>query len=84
MWPNTVDEDYDEKTSYKTTKAVILGALRDNPILHTKFFLLQEIFPAAYSQLPPEKELLELYVQFKENLTTKAKKEKVKAFLDNL
>lgn len=84
-WSNTVDEDYDKDYSYKTTKTAILGALRDNSILHTKFFLLQEISPAAYTQLPPEKEILELYVNFKRNdLTAKEKKEKIKAFLDNL
>ena len=83
-WSNTVDDEYDEKTSFKATKTAILGALRDNSILCTKFFLLQEISPAAYTQLPPEKELLELYVQFKENLTTKDKKEKIKQFIDNM
>ena len=84
MWSNTVDEDYDKDYSYKATKAAILGALRDNPILSTKFILLQEISPAEYSQLPPEKEALELYIQFKENLTAKEKKEKIKQFIDNL
>ena len=84
-WANKVDEEYDEKTSYKATKTAILGALRDNPILCTKFFLLQEISPAAYTQLPPEKEVLELYVNFKRNdLTTKDKKAEIKRFIDNL
>ena len=84
-WSNTVDEDYDKDYSYKATKTAILGALRDNSILCTKFFLLQEIFPAAYSQLPPEKEVLELYVNFKRNdLTTKDKKAEIKRFIDNL
>ena len=84
-WANKVDEDYDEKTSYKATKTAILGALRDNPILCTKFFLLQEIFPAAYSHLPVEKETMELYVNFKrDDLTAREKKEKIKAFLDNM
>ena len=85
MWSNTVDEDYDEKTSYKATKTAILGALRDNSILCTKFFLLQEISPAEYTKLPPEKEVLELYVNFKRNdLTTKDKKAEIKRFIDNL
>ena len=83
-WKCKVDEDYDKDYSYKATKTAILGALRDNPILSTKFILLQEIFPAAYSQLPPEKEHLELYVQFKEDLTTKKKKKKIKQFIDNI
>lgn len=85
MWSNTVDEDYDKDYSYKATKTVILGALRDNPILSTKFILLQEISPAEYTQLPPEKEVLELYVNFKRNdLTTKDKKEEIKRFIDNM
>lgn len=84
-WSNTVDDEYDKDYSYKATKAAILGALRDNSILCTKFFLLQEISPAAYTQLPPEKETMELYVNFKRgDLTTKEKKEKIKAFLDNM
>ena len=83
-WSNTVDDEYDKDYSYKSQKTAILDRLRDNSILSTKFFLLQEISPAAYTQLPPEKEFLELYVQFKENLTTKAKKEKIKQFIDNM
>ena len=81
-WSNTVDEDYDKDYSYKSQKRAILAALRDNSILSTKFILLQEISPAEYSQLPPEKETMELYIRFKENLTTKEKKEKIKQFLE--
>ena len=84
MWSNTVDEDYDKDYSYKSQKTAILGALRDNPILSTKFILLQEISPAAYTQLPPEKEVLELYVNFKKDLTIKDKKEEIKRFIDNM
>ena len=83
-WSNIVDEDYDKDYSYKATKAAILDRLNNSEVFDTKFFLLQEISPAAYTQLPPEKELLELYIQFKENLTTKDKKEKIKQFIDNL
>ena len=84
-WSNTVDEDYDKDYSYKATKTAILGTLRDNEVFDTKFFLLQEISPAAYTKLPPEKEVLELYINFKKgDLTTKEKKEKIKAFLDNM
>lgn len=84
-WTNTVDEDYDEKTSFKATKAVILGALRDNSILSTKFILLQEISPAEYTKLPPEKEVLELYVNFKrDDLTTKDKKAEIRRFIDKM
>ena len=81
-WSNTVDEDYDKDYSYKNQKRAILGALRDNSILSSKFILLQEISPAEYSQLPPEKELLELYIQFKEDLTAKEKKAEIKRFLE--
>ena len=85
MWSNTVGEDYDAKTSYKATKAAILDILRDNSILSSKFILLQEISPAAYTQLPPEKEVLELYVNFKRNdLTTKEKKAEIRRFIDNM
>ena len=41
-WKHKVEEDYDEKTSFKATKAAILDALRDNPILSTKFILINE------------------------------------------
>ena len=84
-WANTVDEDYDEKTSYKAHKTAILDALRDNSILYTKFFLLQEISPAAYTKLPPEKEVLELYVNFKrDDMKTKHKKAEIRRFIDNM
>ena len=84
-WTNTVDDEYDEITSYKATKTAILDALRDNSILSSKFILLQEISPAAYTQLPPEKEVLELYVNFKrDDLTTKDKKAEIRRFIDNI
>ena len=84
-WANTVDDEYDKDYSYKATKTAILGALRDNPILSTKFILLQEISPAAYSKLPPEKETMELYVNFKrDDLTTREKKEKIRKFLEQI
>ena len=82
-WKCKVDEDYDKDYSYKATKTAILGALRDNPILSTKFILLQEIFPAAYSHLPVEKETMELYLNFKrDDLTTKEKKAEIRQFLE--
>lgn len=84
MWSNTVDEDYDKDYSYKATKAAILDRLRDNSILSSKFILLQEISPAAYTQLPPEKEVLELYVNFKKDLTTKDKKAEIRRFIDKM
>ena len=84
-WTNTVDEDYDKDYSYKTAKTAILDRLNNSEVFDTKFILLQDIFPAAYTQLPPEKEVLELYVNFKRNdLTAREKKEKIKQFIDNL
>ena len=85
MWSNAVDEDYDKDYSYKSQKRAILDRLRDNSILSTKFFLFQEISPAAYSHLPVEKETMELYVNFKrDDLTAREKKEKIKQFIDNM
>ena len=76
-WKREVDEDYDENTSYKATKTAILDALRDNSILSTKFILINEKYD--------KKDFLELYINFKrDDLTTKEKKEKIKAFLDNM
>ena len=84
-WKHKVEEDYDEKTSFKATKTAILGALRDNPILSTKFILLQDIFPAEYTNLPVEKETMELYVNFKRNdLATKDKKAEIRKFIDKM
>ena len=77
MWPNTVNEDYDEKTSYKATKTAILDALRDNPILSTKFILINEKYD--------KKDFLELYVNFKRNnLATRDKKAEIRRFIDNI
>ena len=76
-WKHKVEEDYDEKTSFKATKAVILGALRDNPILSTKFILINEKYD--------KKDFLELYVNFKRNnLATRDKKAEIRRFIDNI
>lgn len=76
-WKRKVDEDYDEKTSYKATKIAILGTLRDNSILSTKFILINEKYD--------KKDFLELYVNFKRNdLATKEKKAEIRRFLDNM
>lgn len=76
-WTNTVDEDYDEKTSFKATKAAILDALRDNSILSTKFILINEKYD--------KKDFLELYINFKRNdLKAKDKKAEIRIFLDNM
>ena len=85
MWKNKVGEDFDESYSYKHLHKVVVDKLREQDIFNKNFILLQETSPAEYKQLPPEKEVLELYVNFKRNdLTTKEKKEKIKAFLDNM
>lgn len=85
MWKNKVGEDFDESYSYKHLYKVVADKLREQDIFNKKFILLQEIFPAAYSHLPAEKETMELYVNFKrDDLTAREKKEKIKAFLDNL
>ena len=76
-WTNIVDEDYDEKTSFKATKAAILDALRDNSILSTKFILINEKYD--------KKDFLELYINFKRNdLTTREKKAEIRRLLDNM
>lgn len=77
MWTNKVDEDYDEKTSFKATKTAILDALRDNPILSTKFILINEKYD--------KKDFLELYANFKrDDMKTKDKKAEIKRFIDNM
>ena len=76
-WANTVNDEYDEKTSFKATKAAILDALRDNSILSTKFILINEKYD--------KKDFLELYVNFKRNdLTAKEKKAEIRRFLDKI
>ena len=83
-WSNKVDEVYDKSYSYKHLHKVVADKLREQDIFNKKFILLQETSPAAYTQLPPEKELLELYVQFKEDLTAREKKEEIRQFLEML
>lgn len=75
MWKRKVDDEYDEKTSFKATKAAILDTLRDNSILSSKFILINEKYD--------KKDFLELYVNFKRNdLATKEKKAEIKQFLE--
>lgn len=84
-WKRKVDEDYDESYSYKHLHKVIVDKLREQDIFNKNFILLQETSPAAYTQLPVDTELLELYLNFKrDDMKTKDKKEKIKAFLDNM
>ena len=83
-WTDKVGDDYDEKTSYITHKRAISDTLRNNMILDTKFILLQETSPAAYTQLPPEKEIMELYIHFKQNIPAKDKKAEIRRFLANM
>ena len=76
-WKRKVDEDYDEKTSFKATKAAILDALRDNPILSTKFILINEEYD--------KKDFLELYINFKrDDMKTREKKAEIRRLLDNM
>ena len=85
MWKNRVREDFDKSYSYKHLHKVVADKLREQDIFNKNFILLQETSPAAYTQLPPEKEILELYVNFKRNdLTAREKKEKIKQFIDNM
>lgn len=85
MWSNTVDEEYDKSYSYKHLHKVVVDKLREQDIFNKNFILLQETSPAAYTQLPPEKEVLELYVNFKRNdLTAREKKAEIKRFIDNM
>ena len=85
MWKCKVDEDYDESYSYKHLHKVVADKLREQDIFNKKFILLQETSPAAYTQLPVDTELLELYLNFKRNdLTTRDKKAEIKRFIDNL
>ena len=84
-WTTIVDDEYDKDYSYKSQKRAILDKLNNSEVFDSKFILLQGIFPAEYTNLPVEKETMELYVNFKRNdLTAKEKKEKIKAFLDNM
>lgn len=84
MWKHKVGEDFDESYSYKHLHKVVVDKLREQDIFNKNFILLQETSPAEYTQLPVDTELLELYIQFKDDLTAREKKEKIKAFLDNM
>lgn len=85
MWKHKVDEDYDESYSYKHLHKVVADKLREQDIFNKNFILLQETWPAEYTQLPVDTELLELYLNFKrDNLTTKEKKAEIRRFLDKI
>ena len=85
MWKCKVDEDYDKSYSYKHLHKVVVDKLREQDIFNKKFILLQETSPAEYTNLPVEKETMELYVNFKRNdLTAKEKKAEIRRFLDNM
>lgn len=84
-WKRKVDEDFDKSYSYKHLHKVIADKLREQDIFNKKFILLQETCPAAYTQLPVDTELLELYLNFKrDDLKTKEKKAEIKRFIDNM
>lgn len=83
-WNRNVGEDFDEKCSYIATKKAISDTLKTNPIWDTNFILLSEKWPKDYTGLPAEREDLELYLHFKEILTTKEKKKAIIDFLPHL
>lgn len=83
-WKRNVDDDFDDKKSYITTKKAISGILRENIVFSPQFILLQEISPKSYTNLPPEKEELDLYVQFKQKLDSKKKKDAIQHLLSYL
>ena len=80
-WKCKVGEDFDKSYSYKHLHKVVADKLREQDIFNKKFILLQETSPAEYTQLPVDTELFELYIQFKENLTTREKKNHIQKFL---
>ena len=83
MWKHKVEEDFDESYSYKHIHKVVADKLREQDIFNKNFILLQETSPAAYTQLPVDTELLELYLNFKRNgLTSKEKKAEIRQFLE--
>ena len=81
-WSTDVGDDYDEKNSYKAHKRAISDRLKHQIMFDAKFILLQDISPAAYTQLPPEKETMELYIHFKQNIPAKDKKAEIRRFLE--
>lgn len=84
-WKCKVDEDYDKSYSYKHLHKVVADKLREQDIFNKNFILLQETWPAAYTQLPVDTELLELYLNFKRNdLTSKEKKAEIRQFIDKM
>ena len=78
------DDDFDEVLSYKRQNKAISDTLRQNTIFDTNFIFLQEINPKPYTQLPPEEEILELYVHFKNDVDIKEKKDAIKHLLPYL
>ena len=77
MWKREVDEDYDEKTSFKATKTAILDRLKENEAFDTKFILINEKYD--------KKDFLELYVNFKRNdMKTRDRKAEIRRFLDKI
>ena len=83
-WKRKVDDDFDEVYSYKSHYKAISDTLRNQMIFTSNFILLQEISPAKYTQRPPETELIELYLQFKNNIDIKEKRDAIKHLLPYL
>lgn len=83
-YTHEVDDDFDEKLSYIAHKRAISDRLKHQMMFDTKFILLTEISPKPYTQLPPEKEDVEVYLQFKQNIPAKDKKAEIRRFLENM
>lgn len=83
-WKHKVGDDFDEILSYKRQNKAISDTLRKNTIFTSNYILLQDTSPASYTNLPIDTEILELYVNFKNELNTKEKRDAVKHLLPYL
>lgn len=81
-WSRHVDDDFDEICSYKSHKKAISDTLKQSTVFDAKFIVLTDIWPHSYSEMPVEKEDVEIYLQFKQDLSTKDKRAEIKRFLD--
>lgn len=83
-WIENVDSDYDEEYSNRATKQAISDTLRNQMVFHTNFIIIGDIYPKKYTKQLPQKVTWELYVHFKDEITTKDKKRYVKELVNNL
>lgn len=82
-WTRYVDDDFDELSSCKRHKKAISDTLRGNMMFDMNFILLTDIWPHSYTNLPVEKEDVEIYLQFKRDIPAKDKKAEIRKFLDS-